>query len=452
MQILVGQDPVSYNPNNSSASVRLSWLNDIARIRVGGEGLGVANGFEIQSVGNLVMMKLQHNGHVGIGTTSPSEKLEINGNLRLDIGGDHYMLLKPFVDVTNLNPGLTTTAASITGRKYGHLVMDIYSNDARDAFAIRTDTDFDGTLDKVPFVVNTFGRVGIGPKDPITKLHIEGASANWNETIPGHSYGTIHLSTGSNSDHFGNAITWGASDAGNAQAGIYVRSDGSYGTKMYFATTDAYITGAKTRLFINYNGKVGIGNTNPGYKLDILESGTAYTAHIRNSGTGSGRSGLLITTTDNTSNSYPLWVRGGNGAVTGLIVNSIGHVGIGTTSPIYKLSVNGTIGAKEVIVTNDGWADFVFEDDYNLMPLQELDSYIKENKHLPEIPTTEEVEENGISVGEMNAKLLQKIEELTLHTIEQQKEIDNQKELIEKQHSDYTELKNEIEELKKLMK
>ena len=123
-----------------------------------------------------------------------------------------------------------------------------------------------------------------------------------------------------------------------------------------------------------------------------------------------------------------------------------GNVGIGTTSPTYLLSVKGTIGCGEVIVENvTGWADFVFEDDYHLMPLQELDSYIQENKHLPEIPTSEEVQENGISVGEMNAKLLQKIEELTLHTIEQQK-------IIEKQQDDYIELKNEIEELKKLIK
>jgi len=102
-----------------------------------------------------------------------------------------------------------------------------------------------------------------------------------------------------------------------------------------------------------------------------------------------------------------------------------GSVGIGTDSPgTYKLAVEGKIGAHEVVVTTDGWADFVFEKDYNLMPLNELDNYIQENKHLPEIPTTAEVEENGISVGEMNAKLLQKIEELTLYIIEQDKRIE----------------------------
>ena len=111
---------------------------------------------------------------------------------------------------------------------------------------------------------------------------------------------------------------------------------------------------------------------------------------------------------------------------------SAGNVGIGTTNPTYLLSVKGTIGCGEVIVENvTGWADFVFEDDYNLMPLQELDSFIQKNKHLPEIPTTEEVKENGISVGEMNAKLLQKIEELTLYIIEQDKKIDAQNKRIE---------------------
>jgi len=99
-------------------------------------------------------------------------------------------------------------------------------------------------------------------------------------------------------------------------------------------------------------------------------------------------------------------------------------IGIGTTdNGNYKLAVDGTIGAREVRITTDAWADFVFEDNYDLMTLKELDDFIRKNKHLPEIPTTEEVEENGISVGEMNAKLLQKIEELTIYTIKQQEVI-----------------------------
>ena len=104
-------------------------------------------------------------------------------------------------------------------------------------------------------------------------------------------------------------------------------------------------------------------------------------------------------------------------------------VGIGTEIVgSFKLAVEGKIGAHEVVVTTDGWADFVFEPDYNLMSLKELETFIKANKHLPEIPTTTEVKENGISIGEMNAKLLQKIEELTLYMIELKKEVEILKE------------------------
>lgn len=101
-----------------------------------------------------------------------------------------------------------------------------------------------------------------------------------------------------------------------------------------------------------------------------------------------------------------------------LVVNSSGNVGIGTAAPQYKLSVNGTIGTKEVIVTNTGWSDYVFKPDYRLKPLKEIAAYIKVNHHLPEIPSEADVQEKGVSVGEMQAKLLAKVEELTLHMIQ----------------------------------
>ncbi len=90
----------------------------------------------------------------------------------------------------------------------------------------------------------------------------------------------------------------------------------------------------------------------------------------------------------------------------------------------WKMAVNGTIVAKKVLVQINSWSDDVFAENYNLTPLAEVEEFIKENKHLPEIPSEETVCNEGVSLGEMNNLLLRKIEELTLHLIAQQKQID----------------------------
>ena len=103
---------------------------------------------------------------------------------------------------------------------------------------------------------------------------IEGGSANWNETTPGQTTGSLHLNPGSSTDNFGSAITFGASDHSSgtvADAGIYTRSDGSYGTKMYFATTDSYAAGSKTSMMIDYTGNVGVNTTTPLSKFVVSE-------------------------------------------------------------------------------------------------------------------------------------------------------------------------------------
>lgn len=106
-----------------------------------------------------------------------------------------------------------------------------------------------------------------------------------------------------------------------------------------------------------------------------------------------------------------------------------GTLGIGTTNMSdstgnYRLSVKGKVRANEVKVYT-GWADFVFEKDYNLPTLQEVEQHIEEKGHLKDIPNAKDVEKNGVYLGEMNAKLLQKIEELTLYTIQQEKDIES---------------------------
>lgn len=107
-------------------------------------------------------------------------------------------------------------------------------------------------------------------------------------------------------------------------------------------------------------------------------------------------------------------------------VNINGMVGIGTSNPTLPLEVNGTIRAKEIIVES-GWADFVFKSDYKLPALFEVESHIKEHGHLPGMPSESEVKENGVALSEMNAKLLQKIEELTLYMIQYDKELNQMK-------------------------
>lgn len=108
---------------------------------------------------------------------------------------------------------------------------------------------------------------------------------------------------------------------------------------------------------------------------------------------------------------------------SGFSISDNGNVGIGITSPQNKLDVNGIIHSKEVKIDREGWSDFVFTKEYNLPTLEQVEKHIVEKRHLENIPSEDEVLKNGINLGEMNAKLLQKIEEMTLYIIEQNKKI-----------------------------
>lgn len=115
----------------------------------------------------------------------------------------------------------------------------------------------------------------------------------------------------------------------------------------------------------------------------------------------------------------------GGASTCRFLISNAGNVGIGlgTTMPSNALDVYGTIRCKELIVTST-WADFVFEDNYKLPTLDEVENFISKNKHLPGIPSEAEVKEKGVSVGSISSKLLQKIEELTLYVIDVKKEND----------------------------
>lgn len=164
------------------------------------------------------------------------------------------------------------------------------------------------------------------------------------------------------------------------------------------------------------------GTTNP--TMFLQTSGNS--AHLRvNDAIGLGPMTVSL-------GSYPsittnTWISGAQGENS--FINNGGNLLIGKKTQQnanYKLDVEGTIRANEIKVNLDG-ADFVFEPDYKLRRLSVLEKYIKEHQHLPEIVPASEMKSTGVNVGEMNTLLLQKIEELTLYIIEQNKEIEKLK-------------------------
>ncbi len=242
------------------------------------------------------------------------------------------------------------------------------------------------------------------------------------------------------------------------------------------------------------NGNVGIGTTNPEGNLQIGEStanGMLFLGGGKGySGIGSTRSdgGLVLgwnvyarydDATDNwkarvgKSNGYQGYSGikitqqgvidffGHRGAVTAdeiantderikMRIDKYGNVGIGTIIPDsgFKLSVKGKVSAREIKVTaTAGGADFVFAEDYNLPKLEAVEAFIKEHKYLPEIPSAKEMNENGIHLAAMNIKLLQKVEELTLYTIQQEKDIKN----LQTVNTENEELKERVTKLEALV-
>jgi len=161
-------------------------------------------------------------------------------------------------------------------------------------------------------------------------------------------------------------------------------------------------------------GNVGIGTAASGYALDV-----AGTINATN---------FLVNGAPLSSGSSP-WTTSGND-----ISYATGNVGIGTSNTQgYMFAVAGSMVAESVKVELEGnWPDFVFEKNYTLLSLKEVEAFINNNGHLPNVPSAEEIKNNGIDLGEMDATLLQKIEELTLHSIQQQKEIESLKEINQK--------------------
>ena len=196
------------------------------------------------------------------------------------------------------------------------------------------------------------------------------------------------------------------------------------------------------------NGFIGIGTNYPTNAKLQIQGADDYGAVLRlkNTGTDGGDWSLVSTNTNWAAGSQDLLFTFGipQSTNTKVIFTNDGKVGIGTYElpGNYKLYVAGNILTEGVKVKlKSQWSDFVFKNDYNLRTLEEIENYIIENERLPDIPSESEVVENGINLGEMDAKLLQKIEELTLYMIEINKEVKT----LKQENSD---LKEEIKEIK----
>ncbi|MEC7262906.1 MAG: hypothetical protein VXW38_04135 [Bacteroidota bacterium] len=225
------------------------------------------------------------------------------------------------------------------------------------------------------------------------------------------------------------ALRLGVSNDWYTRGEIEIENNNSPSSSIYFKTTDTN-GGAITRMKISGNGNVGIGTLNPGYSMDVFSSNFLL-ARFKRSGTGGG-SGVIIENALGTgswiygvgsNNHFGVYKNGESNFGQQFIIQENGNVGIGTISPDAKLAVNGNIHAKEVKVDLTGWPDYVFKLDYNLPTLQEVEKHIKEKGHLINIPSAKEVEANGVELGEMNKLLLEKIEELTLYTIQQEQKL-----------------------------
>ncbi len=231
-----------------------------------------------------------------------------------------------------------------------------------------------------------------------------------------------------------------------------------YNDRLYFrAARDSEANwdnkGFKEIVMVNENGRVGIGTLNPSALVDI-RTGTNKGIWINSNNESA------ISFVPNNGNSIfhlnhghdnRLHISHG-GTVSGVklmtFVNS-GNVGIGTVNPDMKLTVNGNIHAKEVkIDLNIPAPDYVFNDDYALRSIEDVENFIKEHSHLPEIPSAKEFEQNGIMQAEMDMHLLKKIEELTLYTIQQEKQIKEQAKEINRLQT----LENRLARLEKLLK
>ncbi|MCR9133507.1 MAG: hypothetical protein NXI08_13060 [bacterium] len=309
-------------------------------------------------------------------------------------------------------------------------------------------------------------KLGIGTSTPTSNLHISGGAT-------GNTILKIESDTdnsGSEDDHPQLQLI---QDGGMVTGTIGYATIGSDNNQLLIENgwnnDEADILFRKagvTNMIIEGSGKVGIGTSSPTYELDVSgDIGVSqYLRHNDDTNTYvrfqsddlqlyAGGDQVLRADEDSspTLTFGSVWDTKFNGStlfIGGTQGSNNGKVGIGTANPAYKLTVAGTISSREIVVEETAGADFVFEENYDLPSLTEIESFVQVNKHLPGIAPASQMIEEGVKVGELQIQLLQKIEELTLHMIQQNKVNQQQMQLINDQSEMIKALKHEIEILR----
>ena len=238
--------------------------------------------------------------------------------------------------------------------------------------------------------------------------------------------------------------------------GIKVTEQGNNTTKLHIYRNFSYDTEDIDELVITKSGRVGIGTPYPDAQFHVYSPGGTGRGSVLSSIMIGKRNGPEIQaiqqSTDDDIQSLAFRVKSSGLAsddnFEAMRIHANGNVGIGTTIPTSKLSVKGDVHAEEVRVdlTVPG-PDYVFEEEYDLPTLESIESYIQENKHLPEVPSARELKANGIDLGVMNMLLLKKVEELTLHIIAQGKEVEKLNEKVAGQQKEIELLKSKKQDL-----